>query len=109
MYLFQLEVNPLKENIIHEFFKPSQEEQNAAFLESRPVRRPKKLEFDTFVRTFAVFRPIHKAEKGDPEQPNSLENKVKFLFDMFDADKSGHVHKAEVLAVLERMVGAQVE
>ena len=44
----------------------------------------------------------------DTKAPNSVRNKVKFLFDMFDGDSDGHVHKQEVYALLERMVGAEV-
>ena len=106
--LFQLEVNPLKDQIIRAFFVPTEEERNLAFMQSRKVRRPKQLEFEQFARTFAVFRPIHKSHMEDTKAPNSVRNKVRFLFDMFDADSDGHVHKQEVYALLERMVGAEV-
>ena len=98
----------MKEQIIRAFFVPTAEERNLAFMQSRPVRRPKQLEFEQFARTFAVFRPIHKSHMEDTKAPNSVRNKVKFLFDMFDGDSDGHVHKQEVYQLLERMVGAEV-
>ena len=37
-----------------------------------------KISFQQFVKTFAVFRPIHKSEADNPSLPNSKQNKVKF-------------------------------
>ena len=105
---FQLENNPLREKIIKAFFVPTEEERNLAFMQSRKIRRPKQLDFDQFVRTFAVFRPIHKRGAEDTEAPNSVKNKVRFLFNMFEGDNEGHVHKKEVYDLLELMVGAEV-
>ena len=67
-FLFQMGVNPVGDKII-EAFLPRKGSGNGF---------RNKITFQQFVKTFAVFRPIHKSEADNPSLPNSKQNKVLF-------------------------------
>ncbi|XP_043918835.1 calcineurin B homologous protein 2-like [Protopterus annectens] len=90
-----LAVNPLGERIINAFFPDGNE----------------AVDFRTFVRILAIFRPIENEKNKDPSAPesvNSRSNKLKFAFQLYDQDNDGKITKKELLQVLRMMVGVQV-
>lgn len=90
-----LAVNPLGERIINAFFPDGNE----------------AVDFRTFVRILAIFRPIENEKNKDPNAPepvNSRANKLKFAFQLYDQDNDGKITKKELLQVLRMMVGVQV-
>ena len=65
-FTLQMGVNPVGDKII-EAFLPRKGSGNGF---------RNKISFQQFVKTFAVFRPIHKSEADNPSLPNSKQNKV---------------------------------
>ena len=98
----QVAINPVGEKIVEAFLPRTHLDPNG-----RPVKST-RITFSQFVRTFAVFRPIHKNEAKDSKLANSKENKTRFLFNLIDASRNGTLSRSEIIEVLEMMVGAQV-
>ncbi|XP_065137382.1 calcineurin B homologous protein 2 [Paramisgurnus dabryanus] len=90
-----LAMNPIGDRIIDAFFPPGRE----------------TVDFQTFVRILAHFRPV---DKNRPKEPNSSEpinsriNKLKFVFQMYDLDKDGKISRHDLLKVLRGMLEMQV-
>ncbi|XP_005987854.1 calcineurin B homologous protein 2 [Latimeria chalumnae] len=90
-----LAVNPLGDRIINAFFFDEGD----------------SLSFQTFIRNLACFRPIEENKNKDlngPEPINSITNKLKFAFTLYDQDKDGKISRQELLQVLRMMMGVQV-
>uniref|UniRef100_A0A4W4HS57 EF-hand domain-containing protein n=1 Tax=Electrophorus electricus TaxID=8005 RepID=A0A4W4HS57_ELEEL len=69
------------------------------------------LDFPSFVRILAHFRPVDKNRPKDPNSPehiNSRSNKLKFIFQLYDQDKDGKISRQELLQVLRTMLEKQV-
>uniref|UniRef100_A0A8C8R725 Calcineurin like EF-hand protein 2 n=1 Tax=Pelusios castaneus TaxID=367368 RepID=A0A8C8R725_9SAUR len=91
----ELAVNPLGDRIINAFFKEGEE----------------LTDFRSFIRVLAHFRPVEKGrskEAGHPEPINSRLSKLQFAFQLYDQDSDGKISRAEMLQVLQLMVGIQV-
>uniref|UniRef100_UPI003AAF54DD calcineurin B homologous protein 2 n=1 Tax=Centroberyx gerrardi TaxID=166262 RepID=UPI003AAF54DD len=91
----ELAMNPIGDRIIGAFFPPGQE----------------TVDFPSFVRVLARFRPVDKNRSRDPTQPepvNSRTGKLKFAFQLYDQDRDGKISRAELLQVLRAMLGMQV-
>ncbi|KAK6470666.1 calcineurin B homologous protein 2 isoform X1 [Huso huso] len=91
----ELAVNPLGDRIINAFFPDGMD----------------LIDFNSFVRILARFRPVDQNPKKEPNAPepiNSRVNKLKFAFQLYDQDKDGKISKSELLQVLRMMVGVQV-
>ena len=68
----ELSINPLGERIVDAFFVDVVDEQ---------------INFQQFMQTLAVFRPIkHKERRGAAETANSLDKKLEFAFRVYDVD-----------------------
>ena len=63
-----------------------------------------KLNFRQFAKLFSTFR----RGKSEQNDSNSKENKLKFLFGLYDRDKDGKVNKNELLAILRMLVGSNI-
>lgn len=63
-----------------------------------------KLNFKQFVAVFSIFR----RGKSDKNESNSKENKLKFLFGIYDKDKDNKINKDELLAILKMLVGSNI-
>ncbi|XP_072127244.1 calcineurin B homologous protein 2 [Mobula birostris] len=90
-----LAVNPLGERIINAFFPDGKD----------------TLDFRSFVRILACFRPIGKVKSSDPQAPepiNSRDNKLRFAFELYDQDKDGKISRDELYQVLFMMMEAEV-
>ncbi|XP_051900385.1 calcineurin B homologous protein 2 [Pristis pectinata] len=90
-----LAVNPLGERIINAFFPDGKD----------------TLDFRSFVRILACFRPIGKLRSQDPQAPepiNSRDNKLRFAFELYDQDKDGKISRDELYQVLFMMMEAEV-
>ncbi|XP_071961763.1 calcineurin B homologous protein 1-like [Antedon mediterranea] len=87
----ELAVNPLGDRIIQSFFADSPDG---------------NIDFKKFMKTLAIFRPIRKSD--GPGAVNSVENKLKFAFKMYDLDGDDKISKDELLVVLEMMVGNNI-
>uniref|UniRef100_A0A668ABS5 Calcineurin-like EF-hand protein 2 n=1 Tax=Myripristis murdjan TaxID=586833 RepID=A0A668ABS5_9TELE len=91
----ELAMNPIGDRIIGAFFSPGQE----------------TVDFPSFVRILAHFRPTDKNRAKDSTQPepvNSRTSKLKFAFQLYDQDRDGKISRAELLQVLREMLGMQV-
>jgi hypothetical protein len=72
LWFFQIHMNPVGETIVDSFFPKS--------VDGSEVLN--EIHFQQFVRTFAVFRPIHKSKMSYLQAINSVDNKVYiFLFE----------------------------
>ncbi|XP_038163889.1 calcineurin B homologous protein 2 isoform X1 [Cyprinodon tularosa] len=93
--VLELSENPIGDRIVEAFFKPGQE----------------TVDFPSFVRVLAHFRPTEKnrnRDKGQPDPANSRTQKLKFAFRLYDRDRDGKISRAELLQVLREMLGMQV-
>uniref|UniRef100_A0A9J8CHT7 Calcineurin-like EF-hand protein 2 n=1 Tax=Cyprinus carpio carpio TaxID=630221 RepID=A0A9J8CHT7_CYPCA len=91
----ELAMNPIGDRIIGAFFSPGKE----------------TVDFHTFVKILAHFRPVDKDRPKEPNSPepiNSRSNKLKFAFQLYDQDKDGKISRDELLQVLRAMLGMQV-
>ncbi|KAM9469381.1 calcineurin B homologous protein 2 isoform 1-T2 [Clarias gariepinus] len=91
----ELAMNPICDRIIGAFFSSGQE----------------TLDFSSFVRILAHFRPVDKNRSKEPNTPdpiNSRINKLKFAFQLYDQDKDGKISRQELLQVLQAMLESQV-
>ncbi|XP_036070699.1 calcineurin B homologous protein 2 isoform X1 [Oryzias melastigma] len=91
----ELTENPVGGRIIGAFFPPEKE----------------TLDFPSFVRILAHFRPTGKNRSRDrtqPEPANSRTGKLKFAFKLYDQDRDGKISRDELLQVLRAMLGLQV-
>ncbi|XP_066519527.1 calcineurin B homologous protein 2 isoform X2 [Hoplias malabaricus] len=91
----ELAMNPICDRIIGAFFTSGQE----------------ILDFPSFVRILAHFRPVDKNRPKEPNSPdpiNSRSNKLKFAFQLYDQDKDGKISRHELLQVLRSMLEKQV-
>ena len=64
-----------------------------------------KINFRQFARIFSIFR---RSSKGDDINTNSKENKLKFLFSVYDRDGDNRINKDELLAILNMLVGGHL-
>ena len=73
-----------------------------------------KLNFRQFAKVFATFKrspggSSNKKKEDTSEttsnEPSSRENKLRFLFNMYDRDKDGCINKTELLSILNMLVG----
>ncbi|XP_036417078.1 calcineurin B homologous protein 2 [Colossoma macropomum] len=91
----ELAMNPICDRIVGAFFTSGEE----------------MLDFPSFVRILAHFRPIDKNRPKEPNSPdpiNSRSNKLKFAFQLYDQDKDGKISRHELLQVLRAMLEKQV-
>ncbi|XP_017281338.1 calcineurin B homologous protein 2 [Kryptolebias marmoratus] len=91
----ELSTNPIGDIIIGSFFSPGQE----------------TVDFPSFVRILAHFRPAEKNRTRDgaqPEPANSSTGKLKFAFQLYDRDRDGKISREELLQVLRAMLEMQV-
>ncbi|KAL7831801.1 hypothetical protein AOLI_G00293490 [Acnodon oligacanthus] len=91
----ELAMNPICDRIVGAFFTSGEE----------------TLDFPSFVRILAHFRPIDKNRPKEPNSPdpiNSRSNKLKFAFQLYDQDKDGKISRHELLQVLRAMLEKQV-
>ena len=63
-----------------------------------------KLNFPQFAKAFSTFR----RGKAEQNAPNSKENKLKFLYSIYDRDKDEKVNKNELLSILRMLVGSNI-
>uniref|UniRef100_A0A8D0L7V9 EF-hand domain-containing protein n=1 Tax=Sphenodon punctatus TaxID=8508 RepID=A0A8D0L7V9_SPHPU len=90
----KLAVNPIGDRIISAFFQDG-----------------KSADFRSFIRVLAHFRPVEEDKSKEPgasEPINSRLNKLRFAFQLYDQDKDGKISRAEMMQVLQMMVGIQV-
>ncbi|XP_069566642.1 calcineurin B homologous protein 2 [Brachyistius frenatus] len=91
----ELAFNPIGDRIVDAFFSPGQE----------------TVDFPSFVRILAHFRPNDSNRSGDgaqPEPANSSTGKLKFAFQLYDQDRDGKISRVELLQVLQAMLGMHV-
>ncbi|XP_041035339.1 calcineurin B homologous protein 2 [Carcharodon carcharias] len=91
----ELAVNPLGDRIINAFFPNAKQ----------------TLDFRSFVRILATFRPTVKDKLANPNAPepiNSRTNKLRFAFQLYDQDRDGKISREELIQVLRMMLEAQV-
>ncbi len=63
-----------------------------------------KLNFRQFAKAFSTFR----RGKSDQNDSNSKQNKLKFLYSIYDRDKDEKVNKSELLSILRMLVGSNI-
>ncbi|XP_028275624.1 calcineurin B homologous protein 2 [Parambassis ranga] len=89
----ELAMNPIGDRIIRAFFSAGKE----------------TLDFPSFVRILAHFRPADKnRDRAQQEPANSRTRKLRFAFQLYDQDGDGKISRAELLQVLRLMLEMQV-
>lgn len=91
----ELEMNPIRDRIITAFFAPGKD----------------TVDFSSFVRVLAHFQPTdsNKTKDSSMQEPyNSPNRKLRFAFQLYDQDRDGKISRAELLQVLQEMLGMQV-
>lgn len=90
----ELAMNPIGDRIIAAFFSSGKD----------------TVDFPTFVRVLAHFQPTdcNRAKDGTQEPYNSPNRKLRFAFELYDQDRDGKISRAELLQVLQEMLGLQV-
>ncbi|CAK8693178.1 calcineurin B homologous protein 1-like [Clavelina lepadiformis] len=83
-------INPLAQRIVDTFFVESEDHLN----------------FRQFMRTLAHFRPC--TPKTPHEALNSRDNKLRFVFSMYDYDHDNKISKEELLQILKLLVGSNI-
>ncbi|KAM6988264.1 calcineurin B homologous protein 2 isoform 2-T2 [Tautogolabrus adspersus] len=78
--------------------------------EKRGELRQETVDFASFVRILAHFRPAdtNRRDGAPQDPPNSQTRKLKFAFQLYDQDRDGKISREELLQVLRAMVGIQV-
>jgi Ca2+-binding EF-hand superfamily protein len=97
----ELHVNPLRDRIIEVLIND--------------IGSDGKLNFRQFAKVLATFRrktasstSSHHHHHDDVHEPNSRENKLRFIFDVYDRDKDNKINKSELLSILNLLVGANL-
>lgn len=90
----ELVVNPIGGRVIGAFFSPGQD----------------TVDFPSFVRVLAHFRSTdsNRTRDGAQEPYNSRTRKLRFAFQLYDQDRDGKISRAELLQVLQAMLGMKV-
>ncbi|XP_044058266.1 calcineurin B homologous protein 2 isoform X4 [Siniperca chuatsi] len=79
--------------------------------DKRGQLRQETVDFASFVRILAHFRPTetNQTRDGAKQEPaNSRTRKLKFAFQLYDQDRDGKISRVELLQVLRAMLGMQV-
>ncbi|XP_070684787.1 calcineurin B homologous protein 2 isoform X2 [Pempheris klunzingeri] len=79
--------------------------------DKRGELRQETVDFASFVRILAHFRPTDTSRTRDgaqQEPANSSTGKLKSAFQLYDQDRDGKISRAELLQVLRAMMGIQV-
>ncbi|KAK5868205.1 hypothetical protein PBY51_009240 [Eleginops maclovinus] len=87
-----LAMNPIGDRIIGAFFSRGKE----------------TVDFPSFVRVLANFRPTETNTIRDGGQSFSRTRKLKFAFKLYDQDRDGKISREELLQVLRSMLEQQV-
>ncbi|XP_045929873.1 calcineurin B homologous protein 2 isoform X1 [Micropterus dolomieu] len=107
----ELALNPIGDRIIGAFFSPGHFQQETGNVSLSPLSRQETVDFASFVRILAHFRPTetNRTRDGAQQEPvNSKTRKLKFAFQLYDQDRDGKISRAELLQVLRAMLGIQV-
>jgi len=86
----ELHVNPLCDRIIEVLIDDYGQED--------------KLNFRQFAKVFSTFR----RGKSDQSGANSVPNKLKFLYSIYDRDHDDLINKDELLSILRMLVGSNI-
>lgn len=86
----ELHVNPLCDRIIEVLIDDYGQED--------------KLNFRQFAKVFSTFR----RGKNDQNDSNCKENKLKFLYSIYDRDNDDKINKDELLSILRMLVGSNI-
>ncbi|CAB4029068.1 calcineurin B homologous 1 [Paramuricea clavata] len=90
----ELAINPLNERIIDSFY-----------FHCSDIDEQEGCNFREFMKTLAHFR---RCSKRGQNPLNTEEEKLKFIFSIYDIDKDGNITKADLLKILEMMVGVSI-
>lgn len=88
----ELAINPLVDRITQAFF----------------FTNPKAVNFKTFTKVLAVFRPETQRSITDEDYPKRRENKLKLAFNIYDIDRDNEIKREELMSVLLMMVGSNI-
>ncbi|CAL1571528.1 unnamed protein product [Knipowitschia caucasica] len=90
----ELAENPIGDRIIGAFFASGKD----------------TVDFPSFVRVLAHFQPTdaNRSRDSAPEPYTSPNRKLRFAFQLYDQDRDGKISRAELLQVLQEMLGLQV-
>jgi calcineurin B homologous protein 1 len=87
----ELHVNPLRDRVIEVLIEDSGSDD--------------KINFKQFAKVLSTFR---RSEKKDEFKTNNRENRLKFLFNVYDRDKDERINRQELLSILNMLVGANL-
>ena len=96
----ELHINPLRDRIIEVLIEDNGCEGKVNFRQFANV-------FSTLRRSSAKERSNSSA-MGTDDPKNSKENKLKFLFSIYDRDKDDKISKDELLSILKMLVGSNL-
>ena len=105
--LNELILNPVGDLIVDSLFDSATASAASEASSAGSLRRsppiPDRLHFKEFVKAFAVFRPITSSTPEDGI--NSRVSKVRFLFNIADRSRNGHVSKEDLQDLLMQLLG----
>lgn len=95
----ELHVNPLRDRIIEVLIND--------------YGSDGRLNFKQFTKVLATFRRKNVSSNrnnfiNEDTGPNSRDNKLRFIFDVYDRDKDNKISKTELLSILNLLVGANL-
>ena len=98
----ELHINPLRDRIIDVIVDDN--------------GKDGRVNFKEFAKVFSTMRRGKERSSGgggdkqaaSPLGPNSKENKLKFLFSIYDRDKDNKINKEELMAILKMLVGSNL-
>ena len=85
----EVENNPLAERLCKVFTSKGNKDNSSS----------NQVDFKEFVKAMALFHTLH---------PSSEEDKLAFLFQMYDADGDGLLSQDEIRTVLKQLVGSSL-
>eukprot|EP00347_Sterkiella_histriomuscorum_P017614 403348664 len=99
MTIPDIDKNPLGERICKTFTAQASGGQNG-------VHDKNMIDFKEFVRALSIFND--KQTQQQNQQQNSEEEKIRFLFNVYDIDSDGLISQEELKQVLKQLVGTSL-
>jgi len=108
LHIPELAINPLADRILDMFIMEYKKSNQSKGIPTENIKD--EVDFTAFCKTLNNFNSNSATSKTDIEDSSetSKEQKLKFLFQMYDKNDDGSVTKEELLELLKLMVGSNI-